>query len=97
MGEKDCPDGVVHAAGIRAAQTQAEGGDEMKTAEQTMKRYTNVEAEAQRIGVCLRSFRQLVRRGLVPSYKVGRRILLVAEEVDRALEEQFRRGKPQTV
>jgi excisionase family DNA binding protein len=69
----------------------------MKTAEQPIKRYTNVEAEAQRIGVCLRSFRQLVRRGLVPSYKVGRRILLVAEEVDRALEEQFRRGKPQTV
>jgi excisionase family DNA binding protein len=56
-----------------------------------------VEAEAQRIGVCLRSFQQLVRRGLVPSYRVGRRILLVAEEVDRALEEQFRRGKPQTV
>jgi excisionase family DNA binding protein len=69
----------------------------MKTAEQPIKRYTNVEAEAQRIGVCLRSFRQLVRRGLVPSYKVGRRILLVAEEVDRALEQQFRRGTPQTV
>jgi excisionase family DNA binding protein len=69
----------------------------MKAAEQPIKRYTNVEAEAQRIGVCLRSFQQLVRRGLVPSYKVGRRILLVAEEVDRALEEQFRRGTPQAV
>ena len=66
----------------------------MKAAEQTIKRYTNAEAEAQRIGVCLRSFRQLVRRGLVPSYRVGRRIVLVAEEVDRALEARFRREAP---
>jgi excisionase family DNA binding protein len=61
-----------------------------------LKRYTSIEAEALRLGLSLRTFSDLVRRGVVPSYRIGRRrILLVAEEIDRALEERFRREAPQ--
>ena len=60
------------------------------------KRYSSVEEEAQRLGICLRTFRGLIRRGVIPSYRIGRRrILLVAEEIDRVLEDKFLRGSPQ--
>ena len=67
----------------------------MKAPEENVKRYVDVEAEVERTGICERTFRDLVRRGLIPSYRIGlRRVLLVQEEVDRALEARFRREAP---
>jgi excisionase family DNA binding protein len=60
------------------------------------KNYVSVDDEVKRLGICERTFRKLVRLGLVPSYRPsGRRILLVPEEVDAALESRFRREAPQ--
>ena len=67
----------------------------MKAPEENVKRYVDVETEVERTGICERTFRDLVRRGLIPSYRIGlRRVLLVQEEVDRALEARFRREAP---
>jgi excisionase family DNA binding protein len=60
------------------------------------KTYASVEDEMRRLRICERTFRKLVRLGLIPSYRPsGRRILLVPEEVDAALEARFRREAPQ--
>ena len=67
----------------------------MKAPEDNVKRYVGVETEVERTGICERTFRDLVRRGLIPSYRIGlRRVVLVQEEVDRALEARFRREAP---
>jgi len=67
----------------------------MKAPQEVAKRYVNVETEVKRTGICERTFRDLLRRGLIPSYRIGRRrVLLVQEEVDRALEARFRREAP---
>ena len=67
----------------------------MKAPEENVKSYVDVETEVKRTGICERTFRDLVRRGLIPSYRIGlRRVLLVQEEVDRALEARFRREAP---
>lgn len=66
----------------------------MKAAEDSVKRYVNVETEVKRTGICERTFRDLLRRGLIPSYRIRRKVLLVQEEVDRALEARFRREAP---
>jgi excisionase family DNA binding protein len=59
------------------------------------KRYVSVKKELERVPISERTFRDLIRRGKIPSYKVGlRRILLVSAEVDRALETWFRREAP---
>jgi excisionase family DNA binding protein len=60
------------------------------------KNYVSVEDEWKRLRICERTFRKLVRVGFIPSYRLGgRRILLVPEEVDAALEARFRREAPQ--
>jgi excisionase family DNA binding protein len=66
----------------------------MKAQEENVKRYVNVETEVKRTGICERTFRELLRRGLIPSYRIRRKVLLVQEEVDRALEARFRREAP---
>ena len=66
----------------------------MKAPEENVKRYVNVETEVKRTGICERTFRDLLRRGLIPSYRIRRKVLLVQEEVDRALEARFRREAP---
>jgi len=66
----------------------------MKAPEENVKRYVNVETEVERTGICERTFRDLLRRGLIPSYRIRRKVLLVQEEVDRALEARFRREAP---
>jgi excisionase family DNA binding protein len=67
----------------------------MKAPEDNVKRYVGVEVEVERTGICERTFRDLVRQGLIPSYRIGRRrVLFVQEEVDRALEARFRREAP---
>ena len=70
----------------------------MKAPEDNVKRYVGVEVEVERTGICELTFRDLVRRGLIPSYRIGRRrVLFVQEEVDRALEARFRREAPVAV
>jgi excisionase family DNA binding protein len=70
----------------------------MKAPEENVRRYVDVETEVERIGICERTFLDLVRRGLIPSYRIGRRrLLFVQEEVDRALEARFRREAPVAV
>ena len=60
------------------------------------KQYVFVEDEVKRLKVCERTFRKWVRQGLIPSYKPStRRILLVPEETDLAMEQRFRREAPQ--
>ena len=66
----------------------------MKAPEENVKRYVDVETEVERTGICERTFRDLLRRGLIPSYRIRRKVLLVQEEVDRALEARFRREAP---
>lgn len=66
----------------------------MTAPEENVKRYVNVETEVERTGICERTFRDLLRRGLIPSYRIRRRVLLVQAEVDRALEARFRREAP---
>lgn len=66
----------------------------MKAAEDSVKSYVNVDTEVKRTGICERTFRDLLRRGLIPSYRIRRKVLLVQEEVDRALEARFRREAP---
>ena len=62
------------------------------------KNYVFVEDELKRLRICERTLRTLIRLGLIPSYRPsGRRILLVPEEVDAALEARFRREAPQPV
>jgi excisionase family DNA binding protein len=62
------------------------------------KTYVSVKDEVKRLGICKRTFDKLVRVGVIPSYRPsGRRILLVPEEVDAALESRFRREAPQPV
>lgn len=69
----------------------------MKAPEENVKRYVDVEAEVERTGICERTFRDLLRRGLIPSYRIRRKVLLVQAEVDRALETRFRREAPMPV
>lgn len=69
----------------------------MKAPEENIKRYVNVETEVKRTGICERTFRDLLRHGLIPSYRIRRKVLLVQEEVDRALEARFRRAAPMPV
>jgi excisionase family DNA binding protein len=65
------------------------------TASGSAKSYVSVKDELGRVPVSERTFRDLIRRGIIPSYRVGlRRILLVSGEVDRALEAWFRREAP---
>ena len=66
----------------------------MKAPEENVKRYVDVETEVERTRICERTFRDLLRRGLIPSYRIRRKVLLVQEEVDRALEARFRREAP---
>lgn len=66
----------------------------MKAAEDSVKSYVNVDTEVKRTGICERTFRDLLRRGLIPSYRIRRKVLLVQEEVARALEARFRREAP---
>jgi excisionase family DNA binding protein len=54
-----------------------------------------VKDELGRVPVCERTFRALIRKGIIPSYRPGRRILLVPDEVDRAIAARFRREAPQ--
>jgi hypothetical protein len=62
------------------------------TASGSGKRYVRIKDMLKSIPVCERTFRDLIRLGQIPSYRVGRRrIVLVAEEVDRAFEARFRR------
>jgi excisionase family DNA binding protein len=61
------------------------------------KSYTTIEEEAKRLRLCLRNISQKVRCGLIPSYKIGKRILLVSEEVDAALAARCRREAPMPV
>ena len=69
--------------------------DSNGTASGSAKSYVSVKDELGRVPVCERTFRDLIRQGIIPSYKFGRRrILLVAEEVDRALAARFRREAP---
>jgi excisionase family DNA binding protein len=66
--------------------------DETSTANGSAKCYVSFKSELGRVPLCERTFRDLIRRGIIPSYKMGlRRILLVSEEVDRAIEARFRR------
>ena len=65
------------------------------TASSSAKRYVRVKDMLKSIPVGERTFRGLIRQGIIPSYRVGRRrIVLVAEEVDRAFEARFRREAP---
>lgn len=65
------------------------------TASGSAKRYVRIKDMLKHIPVCERTFRELIRLGQIPSYRVGRRrIVLVAEEVDRAFEARFRREAP---
>lgn len=60
------------------------------------KQYVSVKDEVKRLTVCERTFRKWVRQGVIPSYKPSpRRILLVPEETDAAMESRFRREAPQ--
>lgn len=69
----------------------------MKAPEENVKSYVDVETEVKRTGICERTFRDLLRRGLIPSYRIRRKVLLVQAEVDRALETRFRREAPMPV
>ena len=63
---------------------------------QMPKQYVFIEDEVKRLKVCERTFRKWLRQGLIPSYRPSsRRILLVPEETDAAMESRFRREAPQ--
>lgn len=57
-----------------------------------MKTYVTVQDESRRLGISERHFRLLVGKGLIPSYKLGRRRLCVPQETDKALEKRFAHG-----
>ena len=65
------------------------------TANVSAKCYVSIKSELGRVPLCERTFRDLIRRGIIPSYRINlRRILLVSEEVARAIEARFRREAP---
>jgi predicted site-specific integrase-resolvase len=50
--------------------------------------------EAKRLGVCLRTLINWRNEGKLPFYRIDRRILYRPNEVDRIMDERFRRGAP---
>ncbi len=48
--------------------------------------------EAKRLRVCTRTLINWRGKNLVPFYKIGRRILYRSSDVDKVLDERYRRG-----
>ena len=48
--------------------------------------------EAKRLGVCIRTLINWRNEGKVPYFKIGRRILYRPSDVDRLLDDRYRRG-----
>jgi hypothetical protein len=58
------------------------------------KTYNTAKQEAARLTISIRSFRDMVRNGIVPHYAIGRRQVFCPQDTDRALDARFRKEAP---